>query len=684
MSTRTSRGSRIYRFDEFELDVRAAELRRDGVKVRLQEQPYRLLLMLLEHPGEVVLREEIRKRLWPNDTVVEISHGINAAVLRLREALGESAEYPRRIETVARRGYRFRGQVENAARPGAIIGSTLDASSLEGKTIAHFRVLDRIGSGGMGIVHRGEDLKLGRQVALKFLPPEFAGDPVSMSRFDREARTASVLNHPNVCTVYSVEDYGGQPVIVMELLEGETLEARLARHGPLLKEQAMEIAIPVAAALEAAHRKGIVHRDLKPANIVVNDAGVKVLDFGLAKMARSGGVTQNGSIVGTPRYMAPELLEGKEADARSDIYAFGVMLREATGATPDAALDAILDRCTAKDPSARWESASDLKLALVRMQMTPAATPFRPMLPGRRWLIGGAAALAIMAWLARPHVAPTGRDTSQIVLPGMSSMHRMNLSPDGRRLAFVAGNRLFVRTIDSGEERYIEGSDGAGTPFWSPDGRWLAWTAGNELKKALASGQGSPQRLYPVNTNIAGTWNSFGDILIGEIGAGLLLVREDGSSATRLTTPDSALGELRHISPQFLPDGRQFLYVAATGSGAGNTLYAGSLSGTRRVAIMPASSQVVYSDGYLLYLDRRQLMARPFAPATLQLSGPPISVGGTVATYPAAGAAFQIAAFTAAGKMAAYYAGGGSIPGIMPASTGANPAAITIVRNWTR
>src|ERR1043165_1707688 len=169
MSTRTVRGARVFRFGEFELEARTGQLRRSGEHVRLQEQPYRLLLMLLEHPGEVVLREEIRKRLWPNDTVVEISHGINAAVLRLREALGESAEHAKRIETVARRGYRFRGQVEHAARCGAPFAATTDTSSLEGKTVAHFRVLDRIGSGGMGIVHRGEDLRLGRQVALKFL-----------------------------------------------------------------------------------------------------------------------------------------------------------------------------------------------------------------------------------------------------------------------------------------------------------------------------------------------------------------------------------------------------------------------------------------------------------------------------------------------------------------------------------
>ncbi|HJZ97744.1 MAG TPA: winged helix-turn-helix domain-containing protein, partial [Candidatus Solibacter sp.] len=217
MSTRTVRGARIYRFGEFELYARSAELRRGGERVRLQEQPYRILLMLLEHPGEVVLREEIRKRLWPNDTVVEISHGINAAVLRLREALGETAEDPRHIETVARKGYRFCGEVEvvyqERTNPRA---SGVDTGNLKGQTLRHFRLIDRLGVGGMGVVYRAEDLKLGREVALKFLPPEQSAEPVALRRFEREARTASVLNHPNVCTVHAVEELAGQPAIVME------------------------------------------------------------------------------------------------------------------------------------------------------------------------------------------------------------------------------------------------------------------------------------------------------------------------------------------------------------------------------------------------------------------------------------------------------------------------------------
>ena len=409
----------------------SAELFRNGEKIKLPEQSFRILAMLLERPGEVLLRREIQKKLWPNDTVVEFENSINAAIKRLRLALGDSADQPRYIETLARRGYRWRGPVERLDRtespvPVVTAATPSAASNLIGKKVSHYRVLEILGGGGMGVVYKAEDLKLGRRVALKFLPEELANDARAMERFQQEARAASAINHPNICTIYEVEEYNDQLFIVMELLEGNTLRDRISPGQTAISEKRgtaekpfplaslLDIGIQIARGLEAAQQKGIIHRDIKPANIFVSDHGhVKILDFGLARLERKGlcavetgpaeellanpNLTRTGAKMGTAGYMSPEQVRGDDLDVRTDLFSFGLVLYEmATGeraftgeTTPilhDAILhrtvtpardlnphlplqfDTIVSKALEKDRNLRYQSATEMLADLQRLK----------------------------------------------------------------------------------------------------------------------------------------------------------------------------------------------------------------------------------------------------------------------------------------------------------------------------
>ena len=381
----------IYRFGPFEVNTASGELLKQGVRVKLQEQPFRLLVILLENAGEMVPYGDIQSRIWQNNTFVEFDSSLRVAVRKLRDALGDDADNPHYIETILRKGYRFLGpvvRVESSDSPKMLIC----------QIVSHYRLIGKLGSGGMGIVYEAEDIRLGRRVALKFLPDNLARDPRTLQRFEREARAASSLNHPNICTLFEVEEHESQPVIVMELLEGESLKERI-RKGPIASDELLAIGIQTSEGLEAAHAKGIIHRDIKPGNIFIVGAGrVKILDFGLAKVlpgdvpedeSQEESLTLEGVIPGTTSYMSPEQVRGEEIDARSDLFSLGVVLYEmATGQRPfvgknrvllmeailnakpaapgrinpalPAALDAIIAMSLEKDRECRYQGAADL------------------------------------------------------------------------------------------------------------------------------------------------------------------------------------------------------------------------------------------------------------------------------------------------------------------------------------
>ena len=508
-----------------------------------------------------------------------------------------------------------------------------------GAHLGPYKIEAQIGAGGMGEVYRARDTRLNRLVAIKILPPRLAGSAESRDRFEREARMIASLNHPHICTLHDVGHHGETDYLVMEFLEGETLASRL-RKGPLPLEQTLLYAIQISDALDKAHRKGMTHRDLKPGNIMITKSGAKLLDFGLAKLKQSAPaaevrvsevptaintITAQGSIVGTLQYMAPEQLEGKETDARTDIFALGAVLYEmATGVkafdgksqasiiakildtdpppmsslqpmTP-AALDRVVRTCLAKDPDKRLQSVLDLKLELEWMrdaaaepsELAAATRPdsWRRALP---WALFGATVLvlAISAWVLRTgtnNAVPLEPVRLQIALPTKPPMRLtggLALSPDGRQLAFIATSadgvpRIWVRALNSLEIRPLSGTDSVGSMvFWSPDSRFIGFDSGGKLQKMDVSG-GPAETVCSLNLmGVGGSWNKDGTIIFGQYGGPLMRVSSAGGSATPLTVLDTSHGDVAHIEPYFLPDGRHFLYMR--GSNTDGIVSIGSL-----------------------------------------------------------------------------------------------------------
>jgi serine/threonine protein kinase len=510
-------------FGPFELHIRAGELHRDGHTTRLQEQPFQVLKMLLDHPGEVVSREEMRRVLWPNDTIVEFDQSINAAIKKLRLALADSAENPLYIETVARRGYRLIVPVTWRETNQATVGQ-LDSSSqlgdgtLIGKKVSHYRVLRVLGGGGMGVVYAAEDLKLGRRVALKFLPEELAHDPAAMERFEREARAASASNHPNICTIHDVEEHAGQLFLVMELLEGQTLRelisAATSKSTPqgngqvgLQLKTLIDIAIQTAEGLDAAHKKGIIHRDIKPANIfITNNGQAKILDFGLAKlqhaealeqqppsaehhleMSSDLNLTKTGVALGTAGYMSPEQIRGEKVDARTDLFSFGLVLYEmSTGhrafggetapivhaavlnqepvavrslnPSVPAKLQQIISQALEKERHQRYSDAAKLCFDLNTLKTQVEPRNLRPW-----WKLGLAAlvlagitgALSFFTQPPRQMGLPKVKQRPLTINSPENAVGTGAISPDGKSLIYTDSRGLHLRSMFSGETRNI-------------------------------------------------------------------------------------------------------------------------------------------------------------------------------------------------------------------------------------
>lgn len=539
-----------------------------------------------------------------------------------------------------------------------------------GQRLGPYEIVSQIGAGGMGEVFEARDTRLDRSVAIKILPPDFAHDSQLKIRFEREAKTISRLNHPNICTLHDVGQENGTDYLVMELLQGETLAARLEK-GPLPISEVLKYGGQIADALDRAHRSGVTHRDLKPANIMLTRSGAKLLDFGLAKAGAIGlavdgatqrkELTQEGTIIGTFQYMAPEQLEGLEADARTDIFSLGAVLYEmATGKrafegstktsliaaivsqdpkpiaqiqplTPPA-FEHVVAKCLAKDPDDRWQSAHDvaeeLRWIAEAGSQAGVAAPLATRKRTRERLAWSAAAAllivsAVLAWLyARTVTVQRPELITDLVPPKGVRFNAVGdecgpvvISPDGRYVVFSAADgprtQLWLRSLATGQARPIAGTESGTFPFWSPDSRKIAFFASGQLQRVDIMGGASLPICSVASGPRGGTWSSDGSIIYTpDTQMGLYRVPAGGGSPVQLTTLD-AKKHSSHRWPAVLPDGKHFLFLAAdhqNPTGANNGIYIGSVGGKEPPRLVTAaSSNGVYAGGFLLY-DRGQTL----------------------------------------------------------------------------
>jgi Tol biopolymer transport system component/predicted Ser/Thr protein kinase len=571
-----------------------------------------------------------------------------------------------------------------------------------GTKFGPYEIVAALGAGGMGEVYRARDSRLEREVAIKVLAAHLSQNPEVRARFEREAKAISGLQHPNICVLYDIGRQEGVDFLVMEYLEGETLAARLARK-PLTPDETVRIGIEIADALDKAHRSGIVHRDLKPGNVMLTKGGAKLMDFGLAKLQAfaSGSqsapafsavataidpspITVAGTMLGTVQYMSPEQVQGKDADARSDIFAFGAMLYEMlTGKRafegksqlsvasavlekePDSisasqpltplALTHLVKTCLEKDPDQRFQNTHDLKLQLQWISAGGSQVAAPAVVVSQRknrqklvaaaavlgWLVALAGVLMIAMYanrltsarqVVRAQIArPPGYELA-FVISGPPA-----ISPDGQRVAFIASKddktTIFVQELSSGNATPLAGTEGGIFPFWSPDSKYLGFFSAAKLRKIEASG-GPVQALCDAQDGRGGAWNPQGIILFAPRIAGPLYSVSDGGGTPEQVTPDHKDdNQFTNRHPYFLPDGKHFLFIQRSGKAAAGSVYAGSLDGGETKQILPIGSNVAYGNGYLFYVKDGNLTAQAFDTGKLRIEGKPLPVAESVEYY---------------------------------------------------
>ncbi len=601
-----------------------------------------------------------------------------------------------------------------------------------GTKLGPYEIQALLGAGGMGEVYRANDKRLDRMVAIKVLPSHLSSDRDRIQRFEREARTISSLNHPHICALYDVGTQSSVTFLVMEFLQGETLADRLQR-GALPIREALKIGKEIADALSKAHCLGIVHRDLKPGNIMLTKSGAKLMDFGLAKPAPVLGVaasaadpltpskptmtlaslaspaaplTQKGEILGTFRYMSPEQLQGRDADGRSDIFAFGAVLYEmATGkrafegksqlsvasailekepqpvsslqkASPPA-LDHLIATCLAKNPDERWQCAADIARELAWLSQAPARAP---AVQSRRHVLqvamfAGALAFAVLLvfWQPwQPSVSPAKIEFSIFPPEKTVLAYGLAVSPDGKQVAFVISaslgeSTLALRRLNSSESKLLPGTEGAQFPFWSPDSNQLGFFVPGKLKRvdlrsgALQSIADTAEGVAQSGEGRGGDWNANGDIIFAPSPTSVLYrVSANGGSATPVTVLDTAKGETSHRWPHFLPDGRHFTFLARAGIATETQeIFIGSFGSRERHRLFAASSGVQFaSSGYLMFVRGRTLYAQSFSSRKLQPASEPIAVVDGIEPEGEAGPTYY-APFSVNGNVLTYSKSGG-------------------------